>query len=277
MQQSLRARARPGRALVVAALLLVAGQAARAHVSYTNRNLGTFSGLAAESATLSNQAVTGNFGWADATDADYGDSHHARAFRFTLLNPADVAVTVAANPDATATSLGGLLPGFSVYGGLAHLPPAAADHDFAVISQSWLATTGAPAKEGAWMALGDWKMGSDTGTTFTDLSTFLFRGYAVDGNSAKFGNAPGIVGDGVADGTVTANFRLAAGDYSIFIGGADYAAQDPGNPNVGSSYGLRVTLNVTAVPEPDTRALFTAGLAFTGLLGTRRLRHLRRT
>lgn len=261
-----------GTALALTSLLLCASQAAQAHISYTNRTFTTFSGLVAASQTISNQAATGNFGWADATDADYGDAHKSRAFRFTLENEADVTVTVAANASATASSIGGLLPGFSVYSGLAHLPPAAADYDFASITESWLATTGGPTKEGAWVAMGDWKVGSDTGTTFDDLTTFLFRGYAVDGTSANFGGVPGIMGDGTADGMVTKTFRLGAGDYSLFVGGADYAAQDPLNPNLAKSYGMSVTLAVAAVPEPGTVALFAAGLAFLGVTGARRTR-----
>ena len=44
---------------------------AMAHVTYTGRNFGTFNDTFAAS-TISNQAVTGNYGWIQATDA-YGD------------------------------------------------------------------------------------------------------------------------------------------------------------------------------------------------------------
>ncbi|MFO1318642.1 MAG: PEP-CTERM sorting domain-containing protein [Burkholderiales bacterium] len=264
-------------AVTLAVLALGASQAAQAHISYTGRNLGSFSGLAAGTTTLANQAATGNFGWADATDADYGDSHKSRAFRFSLANEAVVTITVASKADATPASLGGLLPGFSVYRGLVHLSPAPADYDFAAVTAAYLAASfpngsGGTTQEGAWNALGDWKVGNDAGTTFADLTSLAFRGYAVDGSAANFGNAPGVVGDGTADGQVTGTFRLAAGDYSLFVGGADYAAQDLANPNVASAYGMRVTLAVAAVPEPETIALFAAGLAFVGAARARRAR-----
>ena len=56
-----------------------------AHVGYTGRNFGTFEDSYAIS-TRSNQSVTGNYGWIDGTDADYGDAHKTLAYRFTLLN-----------------------------------------------------------------------------------------------------------------------------------------------------------------------------------------------
>lgn len=248
----------------VAVLTALGSLPAQAHLSYTGRNLGSFSGLVDATQTLSNQTVTGNFGWADATDADWGDSHKARAFRFHLDHAAIVTLTARANAAATGTSLGGLLPGLSVYRGLAHIAPDAADHDTAPISQAYLASLPGPAKEGAWHALGDWRLGNDDGLTFDDLSPFSFEGYAVDGTAANFGNAPGVIGDGQADGLVTGTFTLAAGDYSVFVGGADYAAQATSNPDLNKAYGLSLSLNVAAVPEAQTAVLALLGLGLVG-------------
>jgi hypothetical protein len=236
------------------AALLVAGSA-QAHISYGGRDFGDFDGLAAASVTISNQAVGGNHGWADATDADLGDSHRARAFRFSLDNPADVTLSVVANPTATSTSVGGLLPGFSVYEGLAHLAPAALDHDFSDASAAYLASLPGPPKEGAWNALDDFTIGNDEGA----LSTFAFVGYGVDGDAANFGTTPGIVGDGAADGSISKTFRLDAGSYSIFLGGADYASQ-LGWSATQPPFGLAVTLSVAPVPEPGTALLLLGGL-----------------
>lgn len=255
--------------IFAAAALSAACIPAFAHISYTGRNLGNYTGLADGSLTISNQAVSGNFGWADATDADLGDSHKARAFRFHLDNEAWVTISAQANPTATASSIGGLLPGFSIYSGLAHIAPAAADHDGATVTQNYLATLPGVAKEGAWNALGDWKIGSDTGVSFADLSNFVFKGYAVDGTASNFGATAGIVGDGLADGKVTGTFKLAAGDYSVFVGGADYAAQDLSNPLLTKSYGVSVGINVAAVPEPETYALLLAGLGIVALMRRR--------
>jgi hypothetical protein len=52
---------------------------AQAHITYSGRDLGSFTGLGAASATIANQAVTGNFGWADAADFNLGDSHKGKA------------------------------------------------------------------------------------------------------------------------------------------------------------------------------------------------------
>lgn len=245
----------------------------QAHIGYGGRDFGSFSGLAAQSVTIGSQTVTGNYGWADASDYNFGDSHKGRAFRFHLDNAATVSLQVSAKADATATSIGGLLPGFSIYQGLAHLAPQSADHDFAAISQSYLASLPGEAKEGARVATGDWKVGNDGNANYAAaLSSFVFKGYAVDGTSANFSKAsPSLQGDGLADGKVAGSFLLDAGDYTIFIGGADYWAQNPSNPDLAKAYGLSATLSVAAaVPEAQSWALMLAGLSVIGLLSRRR-------
>ncbi len=254
----------------LSAAAVAASLPAQAHIFYTGRDFGSFTGLSDQTVSITNQGLEGNFGWADAADADYGDSHKSRAFRFHLDNDAFVTITAQAKADATSTSIGGALPGFSVYRGLAHVPPDGADYDKTAITQAWLATLPGVAKEGAWYSMGDWKVGNEAGKTFDDLSSFTFAGYAVDGTSANFGSTAGIVGDGNADGFVTTRLKLAAGDYSIFVGGADYAAQLAGNPNINSVYGLATTVSVSAVPEPETYALLLAGLAAVGAVARRR-------
>lgn len=245
---------------LLAAALLSTALPAAAHVSYTNRNFGTFSG--GESAvTISNMTVGGSYGWADGTDDDYGDSHRLRAFRFSLTYDATVTITATATTN-NGVLLGDLLPAFSIYSGLAHLPPAAADHDGATVSQLWIASLPGVAKEGAFNALGDWKMGSDDGVTLADLSSFTYKGHAADGAAANFGAAAGISGDGLADGTVTGTFQLPAGDYSIFVGGGLYAGQGTGTTNRG------VNVTLSAVPEPSS--VLTLLAAVTGLAMRRR-------
>lgn len=269
----------------LAALAAVAAGSAEAHVSYTGRNFGSFDGRSSASVTIGNQTVTGNWGWADASDATYdplatsgdnlrlGDSHKARAFRFRLDGTADVTFAVTAQADATATSVGGLLPGFSVYRGLAAIAPFAAsrtalassaDYDFSPATTAWRtswaqthlgAAFDATATLGAWDAGGDFAMGGDGDLPgdFDQLSTFLFRGFGVDTDR---------------DGSASATWRLGAGDYTIFVGGNDILDKDL--PSGARAYGMSATLSVAAVPEPGTWALLGIGLGGIALVSRRR-------
>ena len=67
------------------AVLATAGASAFAHISYSNRNFGTL--IISADVSNNNQTVSSGFGWADAADADWGDSHRGRFFRFNLANP----------------------------------------------------------------------------------------------------------------------------------------------------------------------------------------------
>lgn len=243
-----------------AALPILGGLPASAHISYGVRDFGSLTGDPI-SVTVANQAVTSAFGWADGTDADFGDSHRLRAFRVNLATPMTLSITV--ESIAFGTSIAGLLPGFSIYSGLAHLAPitaapGSADHDTSAISLAYLASIGGVSKEGVFRSLDTWRVGGDnqTGPVFDfdaidGLSTFAYQGHAADGTPANFGGEPGIIGDGLADGIVTGTFTLPAGDYSIFVGGADYAATST------ASYGIKTT--VAVVPEPMSATLLAGG------------------
>ncbi|SFH26087.1 PEP-CTERM protein-sorting domain-containing protein [Nitrosospira sp. Nsp14] len=251
--------------------LLLAGMTSlpvMAHVGYSGRNFGTFSDASATS-TLSGQGVTGNYGWIDGTDADYGDAHKTLAYRFTLLNPTNVTLTfhqatsqVTDHSGNVSTSILGLMPGFSLYQGLAHLAPMGADYDSSDISKAHR-----PANtEGAFRALNDWKIGNEPDAVNgvpAALSFFKYIGHAYDGT--------GSGSDGVADGKVSHTFtNLAAGDYSVFMGGSDYSAQELSNPNLLSKYGVTATLVAGVVPEPETYAMLIAGLGLMGAVIRRR-------
>jgi hypothetical protein len=254
-----------------AALFLVALSTASAHISYSGRDFGTYSGPDLSN-TITNQRVTSDYGWADATDANLGDTHKTRAFRFSLTTNAWVTLSFQGLAyTAGGTSYSALaLPAFSLYRGVA----APSTHDGSPISIAWRNTTyGTNATEGSLNALGDWKIGSDAGTTFADLSSFTYIGNAADGSSANYGTpaasltlADGTVvpngtinGDGNADGVVTGSFYLSAGDYSVFVGGANYAGV-----NTNTSYGIQGTF--TGVPEPSTWALLAVSLVMGGVV-----------
>ncbi|MES2705092.1 MAG: PEP-CTERM sorting domain-containing protein [Verrucomicrobiota bacterium] len=248
-----------------ASALLATAALSSAHISYTGRNFNADPNFGVSTVTISNQAVTGSYGWADGTDADYGDSHKLRAFRFTLTYDASVTITVK-DTAIGSTSAAGLLPGFSVYSGLAHLSPQKADHDFSAAS-----IASRPAEtEGSFRALTGWTVWND-GPEFDPSypaageTVFGFKGYAVDGTAANFGGVSGITGDGPADGFVSGTFLLGPGDYTIFVGGADYAA---GSIGAATSYGINTTLNVVPVPEPAVPLL--SGLSLAGVILRRR-------
>jgi hypothetical protein len=255
----------------LAAALCAAATPLSAHISYTGRDFGVFTpGGSTSPVTISKNSISSNYGWADGTDADFGDSHKLLPFRFTLLSTGLITLQV------QGTSFrSGILniaamanPGFSIFKGIAHLPPLAEDHDTSGISSSYMDDTyGAGKWEGCFNALGDWKMGSDDGSQYSDLSSFIYAGNAADGTSANYGTGATVIprangttqtndlirGDGLADGSVTGTFALDAGDYTILVGGATYSGISS------ASFGFNSTLSVMAIPEPSTYALMALG------------------
>jgi hypothetical protein len=240
---------------------------AGAHVSYTNRDFGTFSPGNETKSSVKAGSISSTFGWAYSTDDDLGDSHRNRAFRFTLLNPGQVAISV------QRTGVGNiLLPAFSVYSGLAHLAPETLAHDTSPLSLSYLASLGGvQPKQGAFNALGDWAIGNDDVYNIPNnvlsgiavpasLRTLTYHGNAADGTFTNFGNSPGINGDGSADGFVTSTFNLPAGDFTLMVGGAEYLTSPPAGPY--DSYGSDVTVSV--IPEPSAALLVCGAASFFG-------------
>lgn len=242
---------------------------AQAHISYNTRDLGTFDGVSTTTGSIASQGIAGNFGWADAADADFGDSHKARWYRFTLTQDSNVTLTAAATSFGVTsgsacgsgasvatpkTCVLGLLPGFSVYAGL--LPASA--YDTAPATAADLAVrfsdgAGGTTQEGAWNALGNTVMGNDAGV----LGTVVYQGHAYDGLWAGVSG-----GDGLADGQVSQAFRLAAGTYSVALGGADWAAQGATPvPYLGAS----LAVQVQAVPEPQALLLAVLGAGVAAL------------
>lgn len=251
---------------VASAVLIGAGQNASAHISYSGRNFGTLE-VGGGAVVIGNQTISSSFGWADATDSDWGDSHRGRFFRFKLSSTASVVITVARNSGGNQTAGNGtansFLPAVSLYSGLAQgtvsvnqtlgngtvvARTEALSHDTAPLSVS----SRGNGTEGSFRALNNWSIGNDpTYVTAGDstsgiliaerLASFTYIDHAADGTAANYGDTPGIEGDGTADGFLTATFLdLPPGDYSFFVGGADYAAQ---NVQVGTypTYGVYVS------------------------------------
>jgi hypothetical protein len=250
------------RKTLILALLVASASSARAHLTYTGRSFGTFSGLELQSNTITGQTTPNNWGWADGTDVDFGHSHQMRFFRFALQNTALVTITV------TAVDPGLMLPGFSIYAGLAHPSPLDYENE---ITFEYLATLPGPKKEGGFNALGTFRLGNDDSLTYEQLSTFTYMGHAADGTAANYGNAAAILGDGVADGTVTRSFELPAGNYTLAVGGANYGGQGSGPPTVdGANDGADIVpdgviVEVSVVPEPGVVITTLAGLGFLAI------------
>lgn len=261
--------------LVACTALTIAGNKALAHVGYSGRDFGTLmynSDGSGKTVTIATQTISSGFGWADATDMDWGDSHRGRFFRFTLSGTGDVQITAQRNLLGTGTT-GTLLPAFSLYSGLGQLTPEQGGHDSAEFSID----NRPVGTEGSLRALGNWSIGNDpayntagdptSGILYAPrLAYFTYIGNAADGNSANYGTAAGIVGDGTADGFVTATFPgLAAGDYSLWVGGANYGLQTvETGPSTFPTYGVTVT--AALVPEPSIGFLLLGGATLLTLI-----------
>ena len=262
--------------LLAASLAAVtAVQDASAHIGYGGRNLGTWSesggvwSVTGNSGSLINGSVgitltniASDFGWADATDSDYGDSHKGRWFSFTLNNPGTFSLSIAGGGTNSAKAgvypfdsnlVAQFLPAYTIYQGLA----VASAHDSSDVSVAWRALRSS-GSEGALNTLGSFSIGNDAEA----IGELVYVGHAADGTSGNYGSALGIQGDLDADGSVAGTFALSAGSYSVFVGGANYNGVDTGN------YGASVTFG--AVPEPSTYALVGFIVALFALVNLRR-------
>jgi hypothetical protein len=258
---------------IIAATMMVAASNASAHVNYSSaRDFGTFSGTD-YTKIITGQTLTGNYGWASGTDATGADSHKTRYFVFTLNQAAWVNLNVQGASVTTTRIFSALSnPGFSLYKGWV---TAVDSHDFSVDSvdinnKRWGFNTGADAGllqpsagadhwAGSFSALSDWSIANDT----AQVSTFTYIGNAADGTAAYYadhgGSASGINWDGTTDGSVSASFHLTAGQYAVFIGGAQYFGALNAGADPTTTYGIQATLSAAVIPEPSTYALLSLG------------------
>jgi hypothetical protein len=260
-------------------VLLAAASAASAHVSYAGRDIisnGTFDGVSKY--TLAGQRVTSNYGWADAADADWGDSHRGRFLRFTLTAAANVTVDVAAQ-SGVGSLLGDLVPGFSLYSGVVpHLshegsdaPGYVANHPGFLPTSPYFVENGSRVgdKEGAWRSLASFWLGNDAGAS----AQLLYVGHAFDGNGIDISGdrVTDLVGDGNSDGRVMAQFLLGPGTYSLVVGGASYISQYTEDAATwGANRAFSASITLAPVPEPETWALTAGGLVVLALVRRRR-------
>jgi hypothetical protein len=226
---------------------------AGAHISYGGRDFGLIPQGGAQ-LEINAQTVSSSFGWADATDADFGDSHRGRFYRFSLAEPMRIELSAQRIFVVGQTGAADVFrPGVSVFAGLAQLAPETAAHDGASLSVA----SRPLGTEGSFRSVADWSIGNDGNTSYpARLASFTHVGHAADAWEGE-----------PADGAVSLSLDwLPAGDYSIFVGGADYLAQLSETPSFGPaqnsypSYGVRLSLTATPIPEPAAAGLW-SGLA----------------
>ncbi len=178
-----------------------------------------------------------NYGWADAADTNWGDSHTASWNKFTITASTGAYIDLSIFNGTTPGGLvGGLKPAFSLYSGSVYDEA----HDTA---DSHPTPTG---KVGNWNALGDTTMGNDYG----EVATIFYLAHVAQ-NQNNLSTTASLN-----------HFFLNPGTYSVVVGGdcrsaacrADTPPRDFG-----------VSLTVTAVPLPA--AIWMMGASLMGLAG----------
>jgi len=225
---------------------------ASAHISYTGRNLGTWTyssgnwSVTGNSGNLTNgnvsvtvKNISKDYGWAKAANTDSGDSHDGGWFKLTVSGAVGAFVITATGGTTNYTTSAGVypfdnsgprfLPAFTVYSGLA-------------VDE---------AHEGVLDTLGNSTIANDVGAS----AELLYIDHAADGTSANYGSNPDIEGDGVSDGIVKKTFTLPTGNYSIFVGGGNHGGSDLGN------YGVNLSIKAVLLP------VITSNLVKTGTVG----------
>ncbi|NOT10783.1 MAG: VPLPA-CTERM sorting domain-containing protein [Methylococcaceae bacterium] len=262
---------------VLCLLFAATSQQALAHVAYINM-------LTAPNTTLTANAdgsttyqrdwvVTSNGAWANGTDANWADSHTVPWHLINITDPAGAYINLSISGGITSipsnpglTPLGDLTPAFSLYSGTV---PGAAHEGAAALPVP-------PGKEGAWNALGNTTMANDAG----QIKTITYLTHVGDVN-------------GTATSVSLNNYYLAAGQYTVVLGGTCYECYphydrlDPNSPTFDPNYenfiidiendafqarGYRSVLTILPASVPVPAAIWLMGSGLLGLFGMRRTR-----
>lgn len=197
--------------------------------------------------------VQSNYGWFDAADADWGDSHVGAWTKFEITGSAGAYIDLSvfrADPNAIpdiypGVDAGDLTPAFTLYSGV--VPDESHDQETAVLPSQYPLQVD---KEGAWNASGDTTMRN----AFGEDGTIHYLTHAGQGNTT-------------ASASLTKYF-LAPGLYTVALGGTcETCPQFGGGPSFNPrAYGASLT--VTPVPAPAAIYLFGSGVI--GVVGLAR-------
>ncbi len=253
------------------ALLLASLSSTSAMAHIIPINFGTFDGSVATtvagSGTGVNSGASGNYGWIDGADADWGDTHKIGTYKFTLTGAA-ADVTLKFQRESNAFGGTGLIPGFTLYQGVAH---EGSDLDYSIGSEllraaECAATVGCTTTEGSLRSLNSFRITDDSEPGGVNPSVFTYVGRAYDGLSQTLDGNLIAGADGLADGIVELLFQnLVPGNYMAFVGGANYGSQ---TNNTARGIGGFLTITPVVVPVPGAIWLF--GSALAGLIGMKR-------
>ena len=150
--------------IAAAAALVLGISTASAHLNITGRNFGAIDGLSLNNNT---QTISSSFGWADATDDNWGDSHRTRIFKFSLAGTERVTITVARNTNGSGPN-NTFLPAFSIFQTPAYY---AETHDTATATVSYLTTTYGTGAVGESFVNTNGSAGWQTGDPFVDTNS----------------------------------------------------------------------------------------------------------
>jgi len=229
-------------------------QQASAHVAYLdliNNPAAVITSTAASTTYYYGQAglINGNFGFADAADGNWGDSHHGGWAKFDITDANGAYIDLSVFSDGRNELFEGVPfivsdfnPGLSIYSGVV---PDESHEDYSGVPSGM---------GGAWNALGDTTMGNDLGEIHTiDYITHVAQ------NQANLQSSISL-----------SIYWLAQGTYSVVFGGDSLAAlatSTTANDDItarGYGISLKVT-DVAAVPVPAAIWMMLGGLM--GLLG----------
>lgn len=159
--------------LILTVGILAGASTASAHLNVTGR-IFNYSGTGLignpiDGGSFSNntQTISSGFGWADATDDNWGDSHRTRIFKFTLASTQSVTISVARNTNGSGPN-GTFLPALTVFQTAAFAPET---HDTSTATTNYLTSTYGVSAVGESFVNTNGSAGWEVGDPFVDTNS----------------------------------------------------------------------------------------------------------